>query len=251
MYKILANTLFTGQKLVFVPECHSTNTTLMNMASQLEEGAVLITANQTAGRGQRGNTWEVEPGANLTFSLLLKPRFLPATEQFCLTMVISLAVTDALKELEQEFLFQIKWPNDILANGKKMCGILIENTIGQSAIHQSIAGMGINVNQSHFSISKATSLSILSGKKYDLNAVLNKVLEKIEKRYLQLRNGQSVDLKKDYLDRLFGKDEAHAYLLKENEVQGIVRGVDDAGKLLIEVDGERQVLNNKEISYLY
>jgi BirA family biotin operon repressor/biotin-[acetyl-CoA-carboxylase] ligase len=251
LYKIPANTLFTGQKLVFVPECHSTNTTLMTMSSQLEEGAVLITANQTAGRGQRGNTWEVEPGANLTFSLLLKPRFLQATDQFSLTMVISLAVTDALKELEEELLFQIKWPNDILGNGKKICGILIENTIGQSAIHQCIAGMGININQGSFSISKATSLSILSGKKYDLNMALNKVLEKIEKRYLQLRNGKSADLKNDYMGRLFGKDEAHAYLFKENEVQGIIRGVEDSGKLLIEVLGEMQVLNNKEISYLY
>jgi BirA family biotin operon repressor/biotin-[acetyl-CoA-carboxylase] ligase len=221
------------------------------MANKFEEGAVVITSNQTAGRGQRGNTWESEAGANLTFSLLLKPRFLQATDQFLLTIVISLAITDCLKESEGEIDFNIKWPNDILANGKKICGMLIENTIGQSSIQQTIVGIGLNINQRTFKVTQATSLSILSGKQYDLNRMLNLILEKIEKRYLQLRSGKASELKADYLERLYGKGEPRSYIFKDAKVEGVIHGVDDVGKLNIHIEGHEHTLNNKEIIYLF
>ena len=155
------------------------------MVHQFEEGAVLITSNQTAGRGQRGNSWESDPESNLTFSLLLKPTFLKPTDQFLLTIIISLAITDSLQHLQPEIPFKIKWPNDILAHGKKICGMLIENSLSNSTIQHSVIGMGININQQAFSISQAVSLSMLSHQQFNLNLVLNAVLENVEKRILE------------------------------------------------------------------
>src|SRR6185369_12885123 len=105
---------------VFVPECQSTNTLLLDLASKsaLPEGTVLITSNQFAGRGQRGNTWQAAAGMNLTFSVLFKPSFLAVKNQFALTMVASVAVFDFLKEKNVEGV-KIKWPNDILVGKKK------------------------------------------------------------------------------------------------------------------------------------
>ncbi|HWA34794.1 MAG TPA: biotin--[acetyl-CoA-carboxylase] ligase, partial [Cyclobacteriaceae bacterium] len=97
-----------------MPECHSTNSLLndLNNQSDLAEGTVVITDNQTAGRGQRGNTWEAAPGLNLTFSILLKPRFLNAKDQFRLNMAISMAIAEALLKMSITQV-KLKWPNDI------------------------------------------------------------------------------------------------------------------------------------------
>lgn len=250
MYKIPASTLFIGQNLVFVPECHSTNTLLLEMLPRPSEGTIVVTSNQTAGRGQRGNTWVVEPGKNLTFSLLLKPTFLKPIDQFFLTILCSLAVAETLTELEPKGNFSIKWPNDILADNKKICGMLIENSINQSSIQQSIAGIGLNINQQQFSVDTATSLKLVSGKEHDLNSILNLLLENLEKRYLQLRNEKHKELKAEYLKRMFGKDEMKNFLVEENKVKGIIRDVDDSGRLMVEIDGAVKSFNNKEISFI-
>jgi BirA family biotin operon repressor/biotin-[acetyl-CoA-carboxylase] ligase len=218
------------------------------MLPKPEEGTVVITANQTAGRGQRGNTWLVQPGKNLTFSLFLKPTFLKADEQFFLTIIISLAVTDSLFEIPKGEA-KIKWPNDILVNGKKVCGILIENSISQSGIQQTIIGIGLNVNQEKFSMDTATSIKLISEEDQDLNSVLNLLLENIEKRYLQLRNRKLDELKTDYLNRLFGKDEQRNFLVGEKQVSGKILGVDSSGKLIVEIDGQNISFNNKEIAF--
>ena len=120
MYKIPANTLFTGKNLVFVPDCPSTNTLALEISQQspVKEGTVVITDQQTAGKGQRGNTWEAEPRQNLTFSLILKPTFLAVNKQFYLNIVICLALKDYLRQ-KTSGPVHIKWPNDILVHQKK------------------------------------------------------------------------------------------------------------------------------------
>ncbi len=94
MYKILANTLFLGKDIHFLPDCHSTNDITLQAIRQKEvqEGSIFITNHQTRGKGQRGNTWETKPGENLTFSLVLQPRFLDLSEQFLLNIAISNAI---------------------------------------------------------------------------------------------------------------------------------------------------------------
>ena len=111
-----------------MPECHSTNSLLLDLTRKISqpEGTIVITKQQSRGRGQHGNSWESEPGKNLTLSLLLKPNFLAVKQQFYLTMAFSLGVCDFLTERSIGNV-KIKWPNDILVNERKVAGILIEN----------------------------------------------------------------------------------------------------------------------------
>lgn len=251
MYKIFANTLFTGQQLVFVPECHSTNSLASELASKsiLSEGTLVITSHQTAGRGQRGNSWETAAGMNLTFSILLKPTFLSVKDQFYLTIITSLAVADLLKE-QSVMEAKIKWPNDILVNQKKIAGILIENTIQREMIQQSIVGIGLNVNQKNFNIATATSLANVAGHDFDLNKVLNLLLEKFEHRYLQLRSGKYTELKNEYLKNLFGLGEQRTFVSNDQQFQGVIQNVNENGELVVTVNDNLRSYSLKEINFI-
>ena len=249
LYKIFANTLFTGQQLVFVPECHSTNSLASELATKniLSEGSVVITTNQTAGRGQRGNAWETAAELNLTFSILVKPTFLSVKNQFYLTIITSLAVVDFLKE-QSVAEVKIKWPNDILIGKKKICGILIENSVQQETIQQSIVGIGLNINQKNFGISTATSLAVVKDRDFDLNESLNFLLENFEKRYLQLRSGKLAELKSGYLENLFGIGEPQTFISNGKEFEGIIEGVNENGELKVSDNGNTSSFKLKEIS---
>lgn len=251
MYKILAKTLFTGQRLFFVPECQSTNSLLLDLASKsvLPEGTVVITSNQFAGRGQRGNTWQTAAGMNLTFSVLLKPSFLAVKNQFSLTIVASLSVFDFLKEKNIDDV-KIKWPNDILVGKKKICGMLIENSIQGEGINQSIVGIGLNINQTDFPITTAISLSIVMQKQFDLNEEWNLLLEKMERRYLQLRAGKQNELKEEYLQSLLGMNQVQKFISNEKEFEGVIKTVSDLGELVIETNGVDRSFSLKEIRFI-
>ena len=159
----------------------STNTYLNANATAYGHGDVVAARCQTAGRGQRGNSWEAEPGKNLTFSMMLHPQHISATGQFVMSMLISLAIVDTLSALAPDADISIKWPNDIYAGDKKICGILIENVITGAAITRCIAGVGINVNQ-HTFVSDApnpVSLCMLTGRTHNLDALLARVTDAI------------------------------------------------------------------------
>lgn len=168
---------------IHVDTCPST----MSYAAALPEGetphgTVVIAREQTAGRGQRGNSWESEPGANLTFSLILRPQQWPAARQFELSMAVAVGVCRALRRaLPPDADVRVKWPNDIYAGNRKMVGILIENTISGSLITRSIAGIGINVNQTIFrsSAPNPVSMAQLAGHPYDLDTLLSSVVTEI------------------------------------------------------------------------
>lgn len=136
-----------------VPECRSTSAVLAAMPDA-PHGTVVVTDRQTAGRGQRGNSWEAQPGANLTFSLLLRPQAIPAAGQFELSMIVALEVAAcvrrALAGAPDAPRVCVKWPNDIYVGDRKIAGILIENSLSGSGIERSIAGIGLNVNQRRF-----------------------------------------------------------------------------------------------------
>lgn len=251
MYKILANTLFLGKNVVFVPECHSTNTLLMELAqkTQQAEGTVVITQAQTQGRGQRGNGWEAEPGKNITFSILLKPHFLTALAQFNLTVAISLALTDFLKSRLTDKP-SIKWPNDILVNGRKITGILIENTLAGENIQQSVVGIGLNVNQQRFTTPHATSMYLETGNEYDLSKELSDLVECVERRYLQLRSGRASDLRQEYLSNLYWIHQEQQFVSNGRMFKGTIEGVDAVGKLAVSDQGQINYFGIKEISFV-
>jgi BirA family biotin operon repressor/biotin-[acetyl-CoA-carboxylase] ligase len=250
LYKIPASTLFLGKNLVFMPECHSTNTLALQLCqnSAPVEGTLVITPNQTAGRGQRGNGWEAEPGKNFTFSLILKPAMLAIKDQFYLNIFTSLAVRDYLAAKACTAV-HVKWPNDIYVGSKKICGILVESQISGNKFSHVVVGVGLNMNQQQFGTETATSLSALTGMVFDLQAELEILLKFLEARYLQLREGKLSLLMADYLDVLYGLNKPLAFDIGGVMTEGMIVGVDESGRLRVLMEGRERVFGVKEVSY--
>ncbi|MBB6005578.1 biotin--[acetyl-CoA-carboxylase] ligase [Arcicella rosea] len=254
MYKIQPNTLFTGKTIKYLPVCHSTNdiaAEIIQSDTNVFEGMVIITDNQTAGRGQRGNVWEASVGENLTFSLILKPNFLKASEQFKLNVAVSLGVLDCLSEYIDEDL-KVKWSNDIYFQNQKMGGILIENTLQGYQIGYSIIGIGLNINQASFPVPNATSLRNVTKNplKYDLAMILSNLLECVEKNYLTIKNGNYETLKNRYLSNLFRIEEFHHFRKNGQLFVGKIIGIDETGQLGIESDGLIEYFGFKEVEFV-
>ena len=234
-------TLFTGRQLLWLPACASTNTEAQQLLreNRASEGCTVITDDQFAGRGQRGNTWLAAPGENLTLSVVWLPTFLAATQQFLLSQAVALAVLDwARTLLGTAATLHLKWPNDVYVADKKLGGILIENTLSGSTLQASIVGIGLNVNQLEFSVPTATSLALLTGRQFRREALTAALLESLERRYLQLRAGQVGALRRTYEAALYRRGEWHPYEVAGRRVQGRIAGVADDGRLAVEVEGE-------------
>ncbi|MHA6246739.1 biotin--[acetyl-CoA-carboxylase] ligase [Pontibacter sp. CAU 1760] len=248
---MVPHTLFIGQQLYFLQVCESTNTEAQQLVIKNEatEGCAVVTAHQTKGRGQRGNTWEAEPGKSITLSVVLSPTFLTAREQFSLNMAVSLAVLDLLhaQGLTEA---QVKWPNDLFFQNKKLGGILIENTICGHTLQHSIVGIGLNVNQQHFGYTTATSVQQVLGHEQEVEKLTVRLLELLEKRYLQLRNRQQDKIRHEYLQALYRYQEVHLYEVAGQYVAGQMVGVDQAGRLALQVDKELRYFNFQEIKYV-
>jgi BirA family biotin operon repressor/biotin-[acetyl-CoA-carboxylase] ligase len=215
------------------------------------EGTVIITDNQTAGRGQRGNSWEASSGENLTFSLILKPNFLKASHQFQLNVAVSMGVFDFLSEFIDENL-KVKWSNDIYVEDKKMGGILIENSLQGYQIGHSIIGIGLNINQTEFGSLRATSLRRITQNplKYDLSEMLKKLIESVEKNYLKIKNNDYESLKIKYLANLYRFQEYHYFRRNGQLFLGQIVGIDETGKLGIEIDGNVSHFDFKEVEFV-
>lgn len=241
-----------GKNLVFMPECHSTNTHALQLCQQKQsvEGTVVITNNQTAGRGQRGNTWEAEPGTNLTFSLILKPTFLLASEQFMLNRAVSLGIADFLRSQLPKAV-KIKWPNDMLVQEKKICGVLIENVIQGSGLSAAVVGIGLNINQHRFSNARATSLHLQTGILYDLSTMLDELLHCLEVYWLMLREGRHETLNELYLEQLYAKEETRLFKAGTEVFEGAITGVDAVGRLVINTAFGERVFGMKEVEFVY
>ena len=248
---MLPNTLFMGQQLFFLPVCESTNSEAQQLLikNKATEGCLVLTDEQTRGRGQRGNSWEAAPGKNITLSVILSPVFLAVRHQFYLNMAVSLAVLDLLREqgLAQA---QVKWPNDLYFEDKKLGGILIENTVNSLSIQHSIAGIGLNVNQLHFGVDTATSLAAVVGTQLDVKRLVVRLMELLEKRYLELRSGKHDKLKFEYLQALYRYQESHRFVVDGKQVTGCITGVDEDGRLAVEIDKELRYFGFKEMSYI-
>lgn len=240
-----------GKNLVFMPECHSTNTIASELCQQSHspEGTLVITNRQISGRGQRGSSWEAQPGMNLTFSIILKPSFLTAKNQFFLSIVTSLAIHDYLSQMCSESI-RIKWPNDILVNEFKICGILIENQLLGQQVTNSVVGIGFNVNQLQFSVPEATSLSLETNSAYDLQEVLDGILSNLEARYLQLKQNKVYELNAAYLNHLYRIKEEHWFKSGSDQFKGEISGIDEQGRLRVSVNGKERTFAVKEIAFV-
>ena len=163
----------------------STNTELAQIADTAPHGTVIAARTQTAGRGQRGNSWESEPGKNLTFSILLRPRSILASRQFEISQIVAISIAEVLRsQLDTDEIY-IKWPNDIYYRDKKICGTLIECSLSYSNINHAIVGIGINVNQEVFTSDAPNPVSMIqiAGTPFDLRMLLDLVVYEIISRY--------------------------------------------------------------------
>lgn len=199
------------------------------------EGDVVWAGQQTAGRGQRGHKWLGGEGENLMFTAIFEPRFLPPVRQFLFSEAVALAIVDAMREWGIEA--KIKWTNDIYVGDSKLSGILIEHRLVRGELARSIAGIGLNVNQTVFdnSLPNPVSMAQISGRQFDCREVLDSVAEKLQQRYMQLRQGEAAALQEEYHNTLYRLDEQHWFALPDgNSFRGTIRGVEASGALLVE-----------------
>lgn len=244
-------------KLMEFAELESTNGYCEGLDLQsVEEFTTVWAHRQTAGRGQRGNRWESEGEKNLTFSVVLHPTFLPAARQYELTKALSLGVSDWVAEElgGGEGRVQIKWPNDIYVDGKKICGMLTENKIGER-YETAVCGIGVNVNQTEFGegAPNATSLKLLKDKEYELRGMLESLLERLRQRYEELADSrqQSADkIEREYLGRLMNLGKDCGYIYKGKRIRATITGVSRWGHLqLTTSEGEKIECGMKEIVF--
>lgn len=254
MHKDPIQPLFIGSKQLKLPSCHSTNAVASDLLAEENtvEGTVIITNDQTSGRGQRGSKWESQPGKNLTLSIILKPGFLPISQQFDLTVVSSLALTNTLAVIGMPNAL-IKWPNDIYYNGSKIAGILIENTVRSSQLEWAILGIGLNVNQSSFKTVEATSVKLELNEEVNLEWVLENLLRELNKYYQFLRSRHYQELRDMYMARLMWLEEQRTFKnrISDTSFSGIIKKVSDQGKLIISIDNQQKAFDFKELSFLY
>lgn len=251
MYKILANTIFLGKDVLFLPECHSTNDTALELIrnGRAKEGFLVTCDHQSRGKGQRGNAWETEAGKNLTFSLVLKPNFLDISEQFFLNMMISNSIRKMLQDYLPEI--KVKWPNDlVIPNFGKIGGVLIENMVSSVAWEYAVVGIGLNINQQAFASNTATSLAKITGGQYELQEILRLLIVHIEQGYIGLKKGKMEEVKKEYLNHLFLKDAWAVFKVNGRDFEGKITGISRDGKLQLEErTGGLRFFGLKEITF--
>ena len=235
-------------KTIWLNTVDSTNSEALRRLQELPSGTVIAAHEQTAGRGQRGNTWFTEPGQNLTFSIVLKDLGIPAHEAHLLNYLASVAVAEFLEGYGVRC--SIKWPNDIFVGRGKICGILVENSMAGSEVAASVIGIGININQKEFpQLSNATSLLRCTGKEYNLEECLEDFLKVFSKNL-----SSTGVLVEKYSERMFQKDVCAKYhdLLTDKEYNGIIRNVEPDGRLHIydKDNGKDRYYRFKEVSYI-
>lgn len=197
-------------EIINIEETESTNSYLARIAAESAHGTIASAYRQTAGRGQRGNSWESEPGKNLTFSILLKGTGVAPSGQFSLSEACALGVASTLRRYIGQA--SVKWSNDIYYGDSKICGMLIEHSLSGGKIDHTIAGIGINVNQTVFrsDAPNPISMAMVAGHKFDTGEVLESVCQEILRLCASLPSA-SASLHKEFLGSLYRRDSIYPY----------------------------------------
>ena len=229
-------------KIIHIEETDSTNRWLKAHG----EGTMVVVADyQTAGKGCGTNSWESERGKNLTFSMLIHPTDIPASQQFRITEVVSVALCEVLEQYIGDV--SIKWPNDIYMGDKKICGVLIENRLQGNVIVDSIIGIGLNVNQTEF-VSDApnpVSLRQLLGREIDREALLHDFLETLE------TVSSSETTYSAYRNKLFRMGKQAVFSDETGRFEGTIQEVEPDGRLLIkDLSGQARRYAFKEVTFV-
>ena len=236
-------------KPIYIPQTISTNVSLAEICSKgyTENLTSVYSSFQTDGRGQRGNKWESEDGKNLLFSFVIFPN----GEHFILLQITALALFDTLSEYTDGI--SIKWPNDIYWMDKKICGTLIENDLSGMNIERSISGTGVNLNQKIFrsGAPNPVSLSQITGKEYDIETVLYKIMDYVNGYYGMFCNGESETIRKKYFDAIYRKDGFHTYKDDNGTFEAMIEDIEKDGRFILkDKEGNVRKYLFKEVSYI-
>ncbi len=243
--------VFPHRKIFRLQEVDSTNIYASKLPETTPEGSVVVTLFQSKGRGQGSNKWESLPGENLMFSIILYPSFLKANMQFYLSKAIALAVADFISLYTDKV--SIKWPNDIYVTDKKIAGILIEHAIERDYIKQTIAGIGININQRKFSASipNPISLSKATNEEYELDELLEILISLIENRYKMLKESDLATLDENYQQCMFRFNKKSEFSANGMIFNGTITGVEPTGELkILDEAGQTHYFLNKEVEFI-
>ncbi len=254
MYNAIYDSLIIAKKVIYLPSCHSTNDIAAELVrdQSFPEGTVVITDEQTKGKGQRGSIWVTKPGQNLTFSIVLRPNFLLVSEQFMISKAIAVGVCSYLTSYSTTA--KIKWPNDVYLNDRKICGTLIENSIQGGKISGSVAGIGVNINQNDFGTVRATSLSVHQDRPFLLAEEFAKLGSHIDAAYLKLKSTTGRNyIDSEYLKFLYGYQTVREFKVNDQILSGEITGVTSSGKLCIRFGSEKNPVEfgNKEVEWVW
>ena len=241
--------MFLGNQIFRLDKVDSTNNFAANLIEEqlCRNGALILADTQTAGKGQRGSLWESEPGKNLLCSYVYFPDNLSVNFLQEFNMCLSISLIKCLNYFEIDA--EIKWPNDILADEKKISGILIENNVRAGKVKSMIFGIGLNINQQSFLNLGATSMALIRGAEFSIDEVSLQLTKEFN-HWVSFVGGDHQALKLVYLNLLYGINTIHRFQSQDQEFEGIIVGVNDFGDLEINVLGEIRSFKNKEISFL-
>ena len=243
---------FQQLKILKYEEVESTNATAMQRLKTggAQNGDIILAGYQIAGKGQAQNTWFSSKGNNLLVSIICRDIQLKVSQLPLLNMLVSQAVYTTVCNYFSENT-TITWPNDIMVNEQKIAGILIETTLQGEYIKNAVIGIGLNVNEDSFpeNLTHACSFFSITNRYYNLESILNLLLEQLDIQLLKLKQSNFEEIKEHYEAVLFGMETKRYFRQGETKFEGIVKGVNNAGQLLVETESEIKTYNNKEITF--
>lgn len=244
---------------IALEETDSTNRYLNQICNEqpelVPEFTTVCARFQTAGKGQRGNSWESEKDKNLLFSVVIYPDFLEAKRQFILSQIVSLAIKEELDNWTRDI--SIKWPNDIYYKEKKICGILIENDLKGYYLGRCICGIGLNINQEHFFSDAPNPISLkqITGTEHDCKDLLARIIQRLQNYYYNLKSHQfepfAEEINRRYADALFRRQGLHVYEDKQGQFRAKLLRVEPDGRfVLTDEHGAIRSYLFKEVQYI-
>ena len=242
-------------EILHLEEVDSTNAYIMRNVGELEAPVMVTAYRQTAGQGQRGNSWEAEPGKNLTFSIFYRPASLPPMAQFSMSEAVALAVFDFLGAHGIDA--KVKWPNDIYVGDDKICGILIRHSVMGGAVSYSVIGVGINVNQKEFLSDAPNPVSMwqIMGVEHDLALMEKEISSIVEGRLILIRTEEGrLALHKEFMGKLWrGDDRLYPFTdtATGESFMASIDGIAFHGPISLRLaDGSLRTYAFKEVSFL-
>ncbi|MEE8340754.1 MAG: biotin--[acetyl-CoA-carboxylase] ligase [Candidatus Neomarinimicrobiota bacterium] len=248
LYKNSLSTDLIGRSIQYYPKLDSTNTKAWELISKnTPSGTIVITDDQTKGRGRQSNKWLSTPGKSLTFSIILHPNAMPSQINLY-SLIAGLAITDCLGEYDIPT--QLNWPNDILIKAKKVGGILCESKISGGVIKSMVIGIGINVNEQTSDLPKilrdaATSLMIEKGEQFHIELLVASILAHLEHRIQNINAVQSQLI--DWEERCAHLNQKVTFRNGNENIAGIFRGLTETGQAIISINDNDVKFDSGEI----